>query len=428
MLFEEQAAELLRRCEVIAGRRLDQVRGNLRKASTRAEAVWELLVLEAVAALGPTTCEPPSGGPDIRLMLPTGRHVSIEVTYVHPRAEDSEHRCQLIRQWMHQVSTLLPPPAVVFECDFFETDRTEAGPVLKLPAEHERRAFLGHPEVAEFIASVKANPTAQHHKKLSAYSVSLRSRPKRSETDTMTSSSSPALDAPTSVEEHAGYRALRAKLSQHRVNEPYVICIGSDVSRVLRAQGGFGREVSVINAFRATLRPSSRLSAILLVSIESRHTGMGGFEREARVQLMPVDGCQHPLFAEELAALATINLNRWRYTFPLSVREPKPQHRLVSVTGPLSFGYTAMGSVKIAIPASVVIDALSGRKPLVGRYGGGDGWFDEQIARFLGEGWSIIGCTFKAGNLERGLGGSVEFEIAPPHDPVFWDTVKFGKE
>lgn len=62
MLKEEQAAELLRRCESIAGRALKQTRGNLRRAETRAAAVWELVVSEAVAQLGRVELEPPGVG------------------------------------------------------------------------------------------------------------------------------------------------------------------------------------------------------------------------------------------------------------------------------------------------------------------------------------------------------------------------------
>lgn len=65
MLKEEQVAELLRRCEAVAGRVLKQTRGNLRRAETRAAAVWELIVLEAVSQLGRVELESPVGGPDV---------------------------------------------------------------------------------------------------------------------------------------------------------------------------------------------------------------------------------------------------------------------------------------------------------------------------------------------------------------------------
>ena len=51
MLREEQATELLRRCELITAQRLKKIRGNLRKAESRAAAIWELLVILVVVLL-----------------------------------------------------------------------------------------------------------------------------------------------------------------------------------------------------------------------------------------------------------------------------------------------------------------------------------------------------------------------------------------
>jgi hypothetical protein len=109
MLYEEQAAELLRRCEALAGRTLHQLRGNLAKASTRAEAVWELLVVEAASQLGEVECEAPHGGPDIRLLMPSGRWVSVEVTYLHPRFEGEQRRWRLVTGWMAEAESTIGP-------------------------------------------------------------------------------------------------------------------------------------------------------------------------------------------------------------------------------------------------------------------------------------------------------------------------------
>lgn len=80
LLTEEQAAELLQRCERIAGRNLPGLRGRLSRHEGRLAAVWEMLVVDAAARLGTVEYESPGGGPDIRLKLPTGRWVWIEVT------------------------------------------------------------------------------------------------------------------------------------------------------------------------------------------------------------------------------------------------------------------------------------------------------------------------------------------------------------
>ena len=86
MLREEQAAELLRRCESVTGQHLKQVRGNLKKAESRASAIWELLVLEEVSRIGKVEYEPhKEGSPDILLSLTGGRKIWIEVAFLYPR-------------------------------------------------------------------------------------------------------------------------------------------------------------------------------------------------------------------------------------------------------------------------------------------------------------------------------------------------------
>jgi len=101
MLLEEQAAELLQRCERIVGRRLDQVRGNLRRAESRAAAVFELLVLEEAARHGAAEYEPGDGGsPDIRLSIPHGRKIWIEVAFLYPRFWKEERQSDVVCQWI----------------------------------------------------------------------------------------------------------------------------------------------------------------------------------------------------------------------------------------------------------------------------------------------------------------------------------------
>jgi hypothetical protein len=58
VLLEEQSAALLRRCEEILAVELRQTRGHLRKAATRASAVWELLVIEAASTLAQLNMSP----------------------------------------------------------------------------------------------------------------------------------------------------------------------------------------------------------------------------------------------------------------------------------------------------------------------------------------------------------------------------------
>ncbi|MGE4053098.1 MAG: hypothetical protein AB7F38_18650, partial [Piscinibacter sp.] len=98
MLSEEQAAELLRRCEAIAGRGLKALRGRLSSPEGRLAAVWEMLVVDASSRLGKVEYESADGGPDIRLQLPSGRWVWIEATFLQDETKSIQFlsRPQLI--------------------------------------------------------------------------------------------------------------------------------------------------------------------------------------------------------------------------------------------------------------------------------------------------------------------------------------------
>lgn len=242
MLKEEQAAELLRRCEAVAGRELRQVRGNLRKASTRAEAVWELIVVEAVAQLGCVEYESTQGGPDVRLKLPSGRWVSIEVTYLHPRFDDEERRSSMVAHWMHDAVASIKPIPPKIRCDFHGDDNRAAGPIRTLPLEQQRKQFLASKEVAQFLAAVAARPAEVHQVNLKDYSVTLTASQRMSGSLGFLNWGGSLQESPKIVNEHAAFRVLRAKLQQHKLDEPHLVCIGSDVSPVLSsAMQGFVR-------------------------------------------------------------------------------------------------------------------------------------------------------------------------------------------
>jgi len=421
MLKEEQAAELIRRCEALAGRLLPQLRGNLARASTRAEAVWEMLVVEAASHLGKVECESPEGGPDVRLWMPSGRWVSIEATYLHPRFENEEDRCRLVATWMNECERRLGPPRVAIECRFGNRTTQRSGARLKLP--QERRQFLQSAEVVEFLAAVHQRPHERHQVALTSFDITLLSRPRVGDADTLMNWSGYPLDSPKTVDEHAAYRSLLRKIKQHKVDEPYIVCIGSDVSRVLRRSSSLTAvdgQVQLPVALGAAIGRYTRVSAVLVVPIESEMPAFTGWARLARPTLYPVVGCRHPLSQEEIATLTGMNLNRWKYTFPLSRRETEQAHRHPKVSGPLGYG-SVRGVMKLTIPASVLVDVLAGRMKLLDQYGGDDGGsFGKSVAYRLREGWAVVGCSFKEGNLEQGQGAMVELEIGPSHDPVYW--------
>ncbi len=309
-------------------------------------------------------------------------------------------------------------PRVAIECNFDGGFVDASGTHLALPAEHERRDFLASPEVSAFLAAVRAAPLERHSVRLSAHTITLTSRPRLSASDTFTSSSRPVLDSPRTVDEHAAFRALRSKLRQHKVDEPYIVCIGSDVSDVLRAtMGGF--RVRLEDALGAAVRRSGRLSGILIVPIESKMTAFGGsLSRSAIPQLFQVSNARHPFTDEDVRFLSGLDLNRWRYTFPLRTTETLPQHRQPKVGGGVRVtSSSSKGPMKLTIPASLLVDVLADRKSLFAEFGGS---FDPILRSCLQEGWTVVGCKLLDGDIEQAEGAKMELELASPHEAVFW--------
>jgi hypothetical protein len=357
------------------------------------------------------------------LQMPSGRWVSIEVTYLHPRFENEERRWRLVTQWIAQEEQKIRPTRVAIECQI-AGQSTTFGTRVNLPAEHERKRFLGLLEVKSFLSAVSQRPNERHRVKLADYDVTLLSRPRISEADRFGSSSGPVLEVPKTVGEHAAYRALRQKLAQHRVDEPHIVCIGSDLSQVLTGSNDF-LNIRLQDALRAALRQSVRLSAVLIVSIKQNWVSVGSMTRRAECTVHPVDGCRYPLSFDEIKLLGSLNLNRWKYTFPLSRKEELPLNRERKVGGSVSTADTRRHTMKLTIPTSVLVDILAGRKKLADVYGKDidgrdDGKFDHEV-RCLAEGWAVVGCKFVGGNIEQAESARVELELSPPHEPVFWE-------
>lgn len=419
MLKEAQAAELLRICEAVAGRELKQIRGNLRKASTRAEAVWELIVAEAASQLGCIEYESEQGGPDVRLALPTRRWVSIEATYLHPRFEDEEQRSSMLVSWMHEAAASLVPNPPEIRCEFSGDDSHPAGPKRTLPREHERKRFLASTEILAFLAEIAARPDAIHQLKLNNYSATLIASPHKPGSHGFLTWGGPLQEAPKVVDEHAAFRAVRAKLRQHKVDEPHIVCIGSDVSPVLsNNMHGFG--VRLEHALGAAVSKSGELSGLLIVNVEQTNSFGQGIIRFARSTAYPVGLCRYPLTEEEWEFIRKFDFNRWKYTFPLARKEVSPAHRHRNVPGSFVYSSTVGGNVKFTVPAYVLVEVLAGRQQLLDDYGGPEEQPGNHLMKCLQSGWAIVGCRYQEGDIKQAQAATVEIELAPPHDPVFW--------
>lgn len=395
------------------------IRGNLLAARTRADAVWELIVLEAAAQLGRVECEPPQGGPDVRLELPTGRWVSIEVRYLRPRFDDEERRSEMVTRWLNEAVALLVQNPPEIRCYFEGDSNHPAGPKRTLPFKHEQKRFLGSQEVSKFLATVAAAPSEAHQQRLSAYSVTLLASPRAPESHGYLSWGGLFQEVPRVVKEHAAFRALRAKIQQHKVDEPHLVCIGSDVSPVLSSTPpSFG--ISLDLALSAAVRNSGEISGVLVVNVEPTSSPWQGISRTAHFSAYRVPECRHPLDEAEWSFIQKLDFNRWKFGAPMPKDESSAERRERNLPGSFEYSPTSRGTVRVSFPASLLVEVLSGRKQLLENYGGPDEQFGRDIMKCLQAGWSVVACSFKDGSLQRAEASTVILELAPPHDPVYW--------
>ena len=307
MLRESQAAALLAKCEAIAGRRLDAVRGNLRKAKSRSAAVWELIVFEALAQLGVLEPEHQGGGPDARLALPSGRHVWVETTYLYPRFLKHERLSELIVDWLRDFAKRRFGESVQVGVDYFKHHSSTAGPVLKLPEEHERASFLKHPHIAALFDAFDANPSSPHVATLQDYSMRITIAPKGAKVF-ISNGGRPVLEAPWKVDQHAVFRKLSEKRRQHSVDGPRLIVIGSDTSPVI---DDMLQSIKHQQALSAALSANGDVSGILVVKI-GRQFGSRVDAPVAVAKVFPVRDARNSLTEDEWQFLSQLNLNRWR--------------------------------------------------------------------------------------------------------------------
>jgi hypothetical protein len=420
MLKEEQAAELLRRCEALADRRLDNLRGNLRRAETRAAAVWEMIVFEASSQLGHVDYEDQSGGPDLKLHFSDNRFAWIEIAYQNPRFQDEERRSNAVMEWVNQERQRIGFAGSI-SCDFFGELNNPAGPVRKLPTLHEKKVFLRDPEVLAFFSRLKDPLSAIHQVTLKRWTVTLTANPEPSQ---FLISGGTVQESPRMVQEHAVYRKLVKKRNQHKVEGPRVICIGSDTSRAVGLNQSH-RMINLESAISGALTPGGSISAVIVVEIAVSQATIGVTVRKATAQLYPIDEnlTRYPLSNEEFDVLASLDFNRWKYSYAFNRHVEEVPACMLRTSNRLSIAPKSDGSVKLRIPGPELLDALAGRQSLVHAHTAPDNPPDQNLTYLLGSGWRVVNCQYVQGDVQKGLSELIELTLAPPHEPVYARSV-----
>lgn len=408
MLLNEQAAELLKRCEEIVGTQLSQVRGNLSKAESRASAVWELLVLEAASKIGQVEYEPhPGGSPDIQLFLPGYRSVWIEVAFLYPRFWKEERKSIAVTNWIFSEAERRGIPSCKIYPRLDGVQKNNAGPVRKLPELNERKQFLHSQEIKNFFEGIVNKPNVHHRIDSSDYTLSIAYSPNAK--GPYRTSGGLAQEAPTSVEEHAVFRVLKEKAKQHDVSGPRIICIGSDQSPALSRMRG-PREVRLEDALNVIFSKNQSLSATIIVSVENVPTAFVGIEKQARAEIFINPYSKTPLMPEEVQLLSKLNFAKWKYSFPLANWKNEGRENFHSVTGTLTWRPGPL-NMEVEIPANIIVDALAGKMTLAEAFGLKK---DDRLYQAFNEGWEVEACSYKKGNIELGEAPKVVLQLSSP--------------
>lgn len=406
MLKDEQASELLARCEEAVGKQLRQVRGNLRKAVTRAAAVWELLVIEAAANIAGIQYEPhPGASPDVLLASPEGRKIWIEAAYLYPRFWENERKSEAVVRWIyHEAARLkIDPYKLAYRLD--GAIGNNAGPVRTLPELHKKKEFLREPGLRNFLDQIKLKPDERNSYTHPYYSLVISYLPH--ETGPFLSGGGLVEESPKVVEEHAVYRVLKEKARQHRVQGPRIVCVGSDESPAL-TRVTWPAQINMREAILAAFSKYRSLSGVITVSIR---------EKQAQADIFINRRAKEALTKQEIQFLQKLDFNRWKYTYSLAKWEHGDNDGFRRVGGDLVLKPGRI-SMKIEIPTNIVMDALTGKTNLFKLYGLSDG---DPEAEALRKDWTIKSCRLKEGNIELAQAPKLVLELIPAPPSVYWD-------
>ncbi|MCL4502860.1 MAG: hypothetical protein M1438_13590 [Deltaproteobacteria bacterium] len=422
MLQEEQAAELLNRCEKLLGYELRKLRGDLQKAGSRAAAVWELLVIEATSIIGQIKYEPLKGpSPDILLSLPNGRSIWIEVAYLYPRFWREERKSDKVISWIYSEARNRGIGFGKISIRLDGIDENGAGPVRKLPELHEREKFLNDPEVKAAFDIITSNPKDSYVFSLSKYTVSIFYNPDNQ--GPYTGWSGLSQEVPKTYKQHVVYRVLNKKAKQFDINGPLVVCLGSDQNRVINIAPG-PTQISIRDAAKEAFYKNHSLSAVILVSINANVGIFEQFKKVARTTILLNPYATNPLDSHEIGLLKELNFNRWKYYFVKEKWEIPEKKESRRVTGSLKLSASTV-SFKIEIPANIVIDALAGKTSLAAAYRlDKNKSHEKRLIDIFEQGWIVRSCSLKEGNIESGEAPKILFELLPPPLPVFWPKSK----
>lgn len=420
MLKDDQAAELLRKCENIAGKCLPSVRGFLTKPQSRASAVWELLVFEIFSAIGKVEYEPRAKScPDILLRGDNLGSIWIETTFLYPRFWKNDRKAWQIRLWIGEVLKKNGINAYQVSYHFYGDENNKAGPVRKLPELCDKGLIVNSRELSDFTYKIRERPNSEHSTQISDYTFFLKYNPNAK--GPYTSITGVIEESPESIEEHALYRKLRKKANQHKkLDAPYIICVGSDQSPILSShQPSFG--ITERDVVASIFKKFSNVSGICVVSIEWESQLMSRSQNIAKRRWYMSNVCEHPLNKKSREKFKILKFNKWKYTFSLEKWDQENHDHFKRVGGNLVSATTSKNGKRIEVPAKLIIESLAGKTNLIKEYSLNK---NDDTNKWLTGNWVIKSCTFKEGDIEKGKDDIVVLGLVQGPESVYWPQQK----
>jgi hypothetical protein len=372
-----------------------------------------MMVIEAASDLGTIQHEPSSSGgaPDIHLRPLGGRRpLWIEAVYPDPPGWEELRRWDDVCSWLWAEARRQGIPIYKIEPRLDGGRGNKASALPKLPLQHERKEFLRRPEVVEFFEAIRANPDRFRCYTVSGFDITICYSPDAG--GPFESSRRPAFDDPKTIDGHHVYKVLKRKAEQHEVAGPRVVCLGSDqIPSLLSRRSPGGPALS--DAIEAVFAKHASLSAVIVFCADN-------IDRPGKGLVFRNPNAREPLMEEEVALLCTMNLNRWRRTFPLAKWEEPRHEGRCRVTGTITWQFGDR-YVKIEIPANIVVEALAGKTSVAKELRLPQ---DDQFSRVFADAWVIEECSLKEGNIELGEAPKVVLRLVPPPPSVFWPDRK----
>lgn len=409
MLKEEQVVELLNRCESVTNQHLNHIRGNLLSAVNRSAAIWELLVIDAAKEIGVVEYEPhEEGSPDIRMTLPSGEKIWIEIAFLYPRFWKEERQSNEISQWMREEANRKGIDGFKIFCRF-EGIASHSGFIRKLPKQHEKNSFLKSSFVQDFFTQIIANKMKKVYVAHEYYTLSVGYSPQSNGGG----GGGLVQEAPRHYKEHALYRVVKTKARQHDVPGVRLLCIGSDQSSALSnsvAPGG----ITAANALFYAFKETTSIAGVITVSIENQMHVFRGISKNAKALIFYNDNAKNKPCKEVKETLSQLDFNRWTYHHSLNKYDNPPDGLYRKLVGKLSMS-ASNKSVILKIPSTVLLEILAERTSLNREY-------DMEISHLLSGNYRIVSSSYEVGSPEAGDSPTVILEFELDFDAVFERT------